>query len=301
MINIITTLFKSIKNKLLARLHYYYQLLLRRTLVRSVQYATITAAVLIVCMLSSCEKVIDLDLSGVEKKYVVEAYITDQAGTAKVMVSKTSNFDDNNNFPGISDAIVTITETGGATTTLIEGNTGVYEAPALTGTSGKTYTLTVKTGTETFTAVSTMPQKINLDTIYITNELIFSDFRKIVNTEFSDPAGRGNNYRFIQYINGRKENQVLIQNDEYTDGKKITNRLFYFSDDDKDYIKSGDEVKIDMLCIDAATYKYWFSLDRSATGGNNQATPSNPVSNMQGGALGYFSAQTLQTKSMIAP
>jgi len=252
--------------------------------------------------LSSCEKVIDINLNKVEKRYVVEGVVTDQAG-ARVLLSQTKDFDDDNSFAGVSGAIVEITENGGATTTLSETTTGVYEAPALIGSIGKTYSLSVKLNDQSFTAVSTMPQKINLDTIYVTDEFLFGDTRKIVNLEYKDPPGRGQNYRFVQYLNGIKETEIFVQNDEYTDGRNVTNKLFYFPEDDDDdsrKIKSGDQVRLEMFCIDANIYKYWFSLYRSATG-ESQATPSNPVSNMKGGALGYFSAQTSQAKTMIAP
>jgi hypothetical protein len=256
-------------------------------------------------LLSSCTKVIELDLNETEKKYVLEAVLTDEPGTAKVILTETKNFDEDNTFPGVSGATITITEINGNSTALTETNAGVYEAPALTATLGKNYTLTVSVAGKQFTATCAMPaQKINLDSIYITDELLFTDTRKIVNAVYQDPAGRGNNYRFIQYVNGLKEKQVLIQNDDYTDGRNVVQRLFYFADDDEDQgnIKSGDEVKIEMLCIDPAIYKYWFSLDRSSTGGgNNQATPSNPVSNIQGGALGYFSVHTYQSTTIIAP
>ena len=156
---------------------------------------------------------------------------------------------------------------------------------------------------QTFTAESIMPQKVNLDTIYVTDELIFTDTRKIVNAVFDDPPGLGNSYRFVQTVNGFQETQTLIRNDDYSDGRKIVNKLFYFSSDDenKRNIKSGDQVMIDMLCIEPAVYKYWFSLDRSAIGNGQQATPSNPVTNLKGGALGYFSAQTIQTRSLVVP
>lgn len=263
----------------------------------------ILTALLSLIFLSSCEKVIDLDLDEGAKKYVIEAVITDQAGTAKVLLSQTKKFEDDNSFSGIAGATVTITESGGATTVLVPASPGVYEAPSLTGTSGKTYTLSVSVGGQVFTAVSKMPQKINLDTIYITDEFLFTDTRKIVNAVFDDPVGLGNSYRFVQYVNGTKEDQVMIRNDEYSDGRHIINKLFYFTDDEDDErnIRSGDHVSIDMQCIDPAVYKYWFSLDRSATGGSGQATPSNPVTNLQGGALGYFSAHTLQTKTLVVP
>lgn len=56
-----------------------------------------------------------------------------------------------------------------------------------------------------------------------------------------------------------------------------------------------------MLCISPEVYKYWYSLNAGATGGNNAASPANPVSNISGGALGYFSAQTAQTKYIDVP
>lgn len=258
---------------------------------------------LLLLPLFSCEKVIDLDLNEAEKKYVIEAVLTDQPGTTRVIISETKNFDELNDFPPVSGASVTISETGGTATTLTETSPGEYEANALTGRSGKTYTLSVNIGGKIFTAVSTMPAKVNLDSIYITDELLFTDTRKTVNAVFDDPAGLGNNYRFVQYVQGIKESQVMIRNDDYSDGRKIVAKLFYFTGDE-DYagkIESGDEVTVEMQCIDKNIYKYWYSLDRSATGGSGQATPSNPVTNLQGGALGYFSAHTLQVKKVIAP
>lgn len=257
----------------------------------------------ILLFLSSCEKVISLDLNEAEKKYVIEAVITDQPGTAKVLITQTKNFDEDNNFPGISGANVTITEAGGSTFTLNETTAGVYEAPGLVAITGKTYNLSVNINGNNFTASCTMPVRVNLDTIFVTNEFLFTEFRNIVNTEYQDPPGRGNAYRFIQYVNGLKEDQILIQNDDYTDGRPINTKLFYFSDDDDDnmIIHTGDTVTVDMQCIDPVIYKYWFSLDRSSTGGSGQATPSNPVTNLQGGALGYFSAHTLQRKTMVVP
>lgn len=249
---------------------------------------------------ASCEKVIDINLDKVEKKYVIEGIVTDVPGTSKILLSKTKDFDEDNSFPGVSGATVQITETGGPVYSLAETSPGVYEQAGLAGISGKTYTLNITVNGESFTASSTMPQKVNLDTIFVTDELLFADTRKIVNVVFKDPPGAGNSYRFIQYVNGIKEKTILIRNDDYSDNRTIVNKLFYFSDNDDDSsnIKTGDHVVIDMLCIDPAIYKYWFSLDRSATGGSGQATPANPVSNIQGGALGYFSAQTLQTKTM---
>lgn len=261
----------------------------------------------ILTVFSSCEKVIHLDLNEAEKKYVIEAVVTDRVGTAKVLISQTKNFEEDNSFAGVSGATVTITERAGAASTTIplpQTASGVYEAPAFAGVSGREYTLSVTIAGQLFSAVCVMPSKQDLDTIYVTDEILFAEARKIANAVYDDPIGLGNSWRFVQYVNGRKEDQLMIRNDEYSDGRRIINKLFYFSDeedDDEDEIKSGDEITIDMQCIDPAIYKYWWSLFRSSTGISGQATPTNPVTNLQGGALGYFSAHTLQTKTMIAP
>jgi hypothetical protein len=264
---------------------------------------TVCSLAVLVILFSSCEKVIDVDLQNAAKKYVIEAVITDQPNTAQVHITQTKDFDDDNNFPGIDGAIVAIAEAGGGTTNLQMTSSGIYESPSLVGSPGKTYSLLVSVGGQVFTATCSMAQKVNLDSIFVTDEFLFTDTRKIVNAVYTDPPGRGNNYRFIQYVNGAKEKQVLVQNDDYTDDRTVTSKLFFFSDEDDDnsLIHSGDSVKIDMLCIDPAIYKYWYSLSRSSTGLSGQATPSNPVSNMHGGALGYFSAHTLQTKKIVVP
>ena len=259
--------------------------------------------ILISFTIISCEKVIDVDLNNADPKYVIEATLTDEAGNAKVKISLTKNFDEDNSFIGVPGATVNVIESGGPVVPFTETSPGNYEAPSLKGVPGKTYTLNVSVGSKIFYGTSTMPQRVNMDTVYITDELLFAETRKTANIEYVDPAGRGNNYRFIQYVNSMKENQIYAVNDDYTDGNKINNKLFYFTDtpDDPHNIKSGDQVKIEMFCIDPEVYKYWYSLSRSATGSSGQATPANPVSNLQGGALGYFSAHTYQTKTIVAP
>lgn len=262
-----------------------------------------TCCIIFLLMLTaSCEKVIDVNLDSAEKKYVIEGVITNQPGTCMVLVSQTSDFDDDNAFAGISGATVQLTEQGGATTLLTETTTGVYQATGISGTSGKTYELSVLVNGETFTAASTMPQQVNMDSIFFTTDNVLGNTRKLVNVQYNDPAVTGNNYRFIQYVNGLKEQEIFIRNDELTNGNTAITKLRYTSSDEENNdITTGDQIKVDMLCIDAAVYKYWYSLNRSATGGGEMsATPANPVTNITGGALGYFSAHTLQSKTMVA-
>ena len=258
---------------------------------------------IVMAFFSSCQKVIDVGIKNAEKKYVVEAIITDISGESKVLLSITKNVAENNNFPGIGGATVSITDNTGISTAFTETTAGNYVAPNFTGEVGKTYSLQVKINGETFTARSTMPQKINLDTLFVSNEILFGETRKLVNIAYQDPDGKGQYYRYVQYINGKKSKPIFANNDDYSDGKYVESKLWYITDDDNkdEKIKSGDSITLDMQCIDAAVYKYWYSLNQSATGNSQSASPANAVSNISGGALGYFSAHTLQTKSVEVP
>src|SRR5215471_9447606 len=142
-------------------------------------------------LFSSCEKVIHLDLNTAAKKYVIEATMTDQPRTAQVLLSQTKNFDDNNQFVGVSGAVITVKEEGGLLTTFTETSPGRYEAPGLVGNSGKAYDLNVTVAGNVFNAASTMPARVNMDSIFTTDEPIFTDTRKIANVVFQDPPGRG--------------------------------------------------------------------------------------------------------------
>jgi hypothetical protein len=125
--------------------------------------------------------------------------------------------------------------------------------------------------------------------------------KRYITIGYSDPPGIPNYYRWVQYVNGRQEKSIFTASDEFTDGLKIRGQLNYTNDTDDPNrdIKTGDSVRIDMLNLDSAVYQYWFSLRRNASGSGNTATPANPTSNISGGCLGYFSAQSVSSRSLL--
>jgi hypothetical protein len=55
-----------------------------------------------------------------------------------------------------------------------------------------------------------------------------------------------------------------------------------------------------MQSIDSGIFTYWYSLSQqqnNAAGGGT--TPSNPPSNLNNNTLGYFSAHTVQRRTII--
>jgi len=256
--------------------------------------------ILSAALLPSCTKVIDVKLKDADKKYVIEGTLTDAPGNCRVLLSKTKNFSEDNTISTVSGASVTITDnTTGIVTSLTETAPGVYTDIGLAGISGHTYKLNVVSNGNTFTALSTIPAKVNFDTLYMTDDNFFGNQSKFANLEFMDPPSFGDCYQAREYINGHELKDIFVTNDDYTNGKLNYAKLFTFSDNDKDKAKKGDTITVDMLCIDPAVYKYWFSLQQSATGNAQSAAPANPVTNIQGGAIGYFTAHTIQTKIVV--
>ncbi len=257
----------------------------------------IISIITIIISTTSCEKVIDLDLESKSKKYVIEGEVsTNPTIAAQVKLSQTKNFSDDNSFNGVSGAVVTITEYTGALDIiyqLTETTTGVYSNTSLVGKYGSNYKLNIQVNGNTFTASSIMPNYVNLDTITAENFSFGGDNAMQIKPSYQDPVGLGNSYRFIEYRNGNLVKNIFVQNDALSDGKIVTRPLLNRDGD----LESGDSVKVIMQCIDDNVYNYWFSLDQAATG-NSQTTPANPTSNINGGAIGVFSANTYSVKTI---
>ena len=256
----------------------------------------------VIAFASSCRKVISLDLHTADKRLVVEANITNQAGGCIVLLSQTANFDADNTFPPVSGAVVTISDNAGHTTTLAETSAGTYTAPSLVAQTGVTYRLQIAVNGATITGESVMPVQVNFENLFITEDQIFGSTYKLANVVYTDPSDAGHYYQFVQWVNGVKVKQIYTTDNELTAGRQQDVKLYLDPNtEDKDKIKSGDSVKVEMQCLDEAAHAYWFSAEQSATGDSQNAVPANPQSNLQGNALGYFSAHTSQVRTVQAP
>jgi len=261
--------------------------------------ANIFFYIIMALVLISCEKVIPVTLNDADKKYVIEGSITNEPTQCVVSVTQTKSFNENNDFPGIGGAAVTITDNGGTPIALEESSPGKYTSVALNGTPGHVYSLSVVINGHSFTASSTMPSPVHMDSIYVEDQIIFGDSTRTVNVQYQDPAVKGNAYHFIQYKNGEKEKPVFVTNDDNTNGKVVSTQLMTYDNSvDDNKLREGDTVTVIMESIDTPVYGYWFGIN-AATGQSDSATPTNPVSNITGGALGYFSAHTSQKQMMV--
>ena len=250
----------------------------------------IAALLIITTGLLSCEDVIDINLDKAQPSVVIEGSISNYFGTQIITISKSVNVDDASNFPAVSGATVTVSDDRNRNYVFSETKTpGTYWS-AFRGSVGATYSLKVIAEGKEYTAKSTMPTPVNMDSIKIVQNNFFGDDILSVQPWYNDPAGISNYYKFTLYINNVKSKNIFVSNDEFTNGKVTSADL---RDDDID-LKSGDEIEVVMQGIDKNIYHYWNGLEQNGSRGGASTTPANPVSNISNGALGYFSAQVVQ-------
>ena len=249
---------------------------------------------LVIC---SCTKVISVNLNDANANIVIEGVVDDNPGPYQVRISQTVNFSEPNVFPPVSGATVTITDSAtGVTDDLIENSAGLYSTQnLLQGLSGHTYQLYVAVNGKIYTASSTMPNPVTLDSVSFYSTSAFGTDRTTAVTNFQDPAGLPNYYTFTEHVNDRLIDQTFNFSDRLSDGRYLSLQLF----NDSSYIQTGAIVQVEMHCVDQAVWSYFNTLGQARGNNSQSVSPSNPISNISNNALGYFSAQTVQSKQAV--
>lgn len=267
---------------------------------KHIQYYILAACLTLLA--SSCTKVVDLKLDDASGKLVIEGNITNGTGPQVFKLSTNVPFTNTNTYPTVSGATITVTDQDGNSYPFVESPAGTYTNSQLTGIPGNTYTMTALIKGVTYRATSTMPQVVTLDSLSSKNEAISSGSnpKKQITVYYHDPAGVANQYRFVEYVNGVQVKEVFATNDQFNDGL-ATNMVLRSDGNDDNAIHAGDTVTVEMQCIDRPIYLYWLTLaQQSQVGPGGSVTPSDPPTNISPVSLGYFSAHTTQSKSIVA-
>ena len=254
----------------------------------------IVIALLMTAILTSCEKEIDVDLNSVTPRLVIEGLVVKDS-IAKVKLTKTKDFNDNNVYEPITGASIQISDDAGNTETLLLNSTGWYVAKTLKGVEGRTYKLTVLYDEQTYTSTSKMPPVVKIDSLSMFDFKVLDYW--LPRVHFKDPVGTTNDYyRAKLYVNDKYIPCAYeaISMDR-SDGIEYVNLCF--PDEKKlvdEEIKKGDRLKIELQRLDKGAYTYFYPLDVISDSNNN------PTSNITGGALGYFSAYSYDRQEIIA-
>jgi len=252
-------------------------------------------------LLSSCEELINIDLNSADPKIVIEGTVTDQPGPYRVTITKTTDYYNPGTYPTVIGAEVTITDDLGFSEELQEIENGVYQTINLQGVSDRIYTLTVIAEGQTYSAVSSMPQPTEIDSLYYEKgeggprQKDKEGYNLIV--VFRDEPGVEDFKRIKVFRNGILQSGYFLYNGRLSDGNVIEyNRI-------RTDFELGDFVSIELLSIDKATYEYYSTLGNAAASASvskiQTKIPANPNSNLTGDALGYFGAFTVRPDSIL--
>ena len=250
-------------------------------------------------ILTSCTETIDFQFDSVDPQIVVEASVP-ESGYAEVILSKTVNINADNNKNVVSNATVVLEDSYGNSEILNEVAPGQYRSSKIKGVPGSNYKLTVLTDDHVSTIKSEdrMPKPVFMSALRVRKSILpevgcidMPEWEVIA--EYTDPEDETNYYRFVEYINGTPV-ASYVENDKFNNGKK--NKSFLTSVNRK--LKSGDTLTVEMQSISKAVYDYFFAFSNINTlvqGTNN----TNPISNISGAKLGYFSAHTVHRRSVV--
>ncbi|MDX5346923.1 MAG: DUF4249 domain-containing protein [Hymenobacteraceae bacterium] len=247
-------------------------------------------------LLSSCEEVIDYELRKGDEKVVVEGWIYDTPGPYTVRLSNTKAYLENGGTTGINGATVIISDNEGHVDTLQQVQDGLYQTTSLQSKIGNTYYLKAVSNGEIYTAQSTLLPVNPIDSIVYEFKEGNGRFEKgYYPTMFiTDPAGKGNHYLFNVYINGARDKNLAVLNDDYYDGNSGEVFLNYT-------LQQGDTFRVDVLSLDKAAYDFYLGLAimQNYTGGPFDSPPANAPSNISNGGIGFFGAASIKKKEIV--
>jgi hypothetical protein len=262
------------------------------------------AILVIAVAVSSCQKVVSIDLNKTNPHIVIEGTVTDRATPDSVVLSESGNyFEPSLYFPPVSGALITISDDLGQIDTLREATSGMYISRSLSGIPGRTYSLRVIVHGTEYDAVSSMPHKVSIDSLYTTPLREFDgDVGYNLYVMFKDPPEPGNYYRVNLRISrplppdSVTGERYHLFSDKLMNGNEVTIRMRTGRS-----VVTGDTMFVELLSIDKAAYEYYRTLNSILTSDRapTSLAPANPNTNLSNGSLGYFAAFTVDSKSIV--
>lgn len=242
----------------------------------------------------SCEQVINVKLQEGPPNVVIEGSVTNGRGPFTVRLSKSQAYYDQSSIVGIEKAQVQMKDST-LTENLTEQGSGYYTTRKIRGIPGDKYQLSVATGGKSYSATVKLPPSVAIDTVYFRPGLLDKDSLNVF-IEFNDPRGIDNYYRIKLYRNGMiAVNDYFLISDAFSDGLRLFAPFYYRE------FAPGDTVIVELDNLEIGAWRYFKGLNEIIQQGVNVQAPGNPISNITGGALGYFGAWGSYHYRVIVP
>ncbi len=240
------------------------------------------AALVLVFFFQSCEETIDLDFQDNDPVIVVEAELSNLSNQQEIRVNKTKSIFESGRFVYVEDAHVVVSTSKGQSFQFIHQGEGKYTHSNFIPQQGVEYSLSVLSEGQRITAKSTMQAYVEVDSLGFIEENILDQSYDFVAIRFLDPNDEENYYKYTMSVNDKPAKFMAVFSDKLNNGRDVEHRFY---DADNDFYQ-GDKVVVYRSLISKEVFRYWNEYQRLTP---SSSAPSNPTSNLSGGALGYFS------------
>ena len=262
--------------------------------------------IVILSGLSSCTKIIDIELDEEDRRLVVQAWFTTEAKTHEIRLTQSSNYFDTEPIPQVSGAIVSISG-GGETFVFSEIQPGVYHSsPNAQAKLNTSYTLKIEYDGVVYEGTDycdTVPLLDNMTPYpYYNDEGELKGYDILIWTK--ELSGIGDYYAWRTKINGAFISDTLSDVDFGSDDY-IGDGL-YFEAWPIARVKtliSGDTLRLEQHNITKATYDAFYAVmsETDWRGGIFDAPPANVPTNLTNNAIGLFVVSAMTSFDFIVP
>lgn len=277
-------------------------------------------------ILSSCSEKYMFEFENQTPLLIVEGKINNQPGPYYVRLSEsieavvTPNLSGSSKSAskGIINAQIRLNDDANHTETLrYIGNkpnvypeeTGWYVIENMTGTVGRTYTLTVVWNGKTYTASDKMEAVPTIEKIGFREKhleaknedviiplIYFNEPQNVDNyylIYFSEGGHVGSNRNWAFSILNDDHLEAYVDGLEIDDGQSPSGRDFY------SFISDGTEVSVYLESLSKPAYEFYKGIINqfNADGGAFSSNPASPMTNVSGSAQGFFRASAVSVKS----
>jgi len=248
--------------------------------------------------LVSCEKKINLKPTEGAPVTIIQGYLYADS-LAKVMVSTSTNYLSTTVPPGISTALVVLSDNNGNVDTLTwNAASQQYLSSKIKGVINTIYTLTVTLNGQIYTATSILP---NLDPADSINVKLTTGFRKASYRMLlyaNIPTTSLSYYLFKGYANDTlldKSTQINAADNHYLNGNLDGYQVGYNS------YQPGDTAKLHIYSLTLPAYNFYVAADQQLNndGGYFSTPPANVPSMFNNGAIGVFQCSTVQLLTTV--
>lgn len=253
---------------------------------------------------ASCEDVIEVDLDNAPPKLVIEAAINWKKGTSgnqqRIKLTTTTGFY-STEIPKVSGATVSIKNSSNVVFNFSEiQKTGEYTCATFIPVINETYTLTVISNGNTYTATETLKPVTPITKIVQNNQGGFTGTDIEIKIFYQDPADESNYYLYKYVYSNQVKSNFYVDQDEFFNGNE------FFSISQNDELKKDDKIEVTHYGISKAYYNYMsvlVSIAGNSGGGPFQSPPATVRGNIINTTdsanypLGYFSLSEVDVRN----